>query len=179
MHKRIFSICIAIGFLSSCGGNEQAAQNLQTEVYFDIKGFFEQEAARLSKNSTPILKEIARNQENTESKKITIKDWQKELSLFIESDINKPAWTSSYDIIDAGDSIVYTTSDPDLRTKKIVVKKEGEKIASIAIHNEVTNQLYTSQEELYYAPDSLYQIEKEQDVRIIGTNHYLITGSFK
>lgn len=179
MRKRILPFCLVIGLLSSCGESEQTTQNLQTEVYFDIKGFFEEEAVRLSGNSNPVHKEITRNREETESKNITIKDWKKELSLFIESDINKPAWTSSYQVREEGDSTVYITSDPNLRTKKIVINMEDEKVAAITISNEVTNQLYTSQEKLYYSPDSLYRIEKEQDVRVIGSNQYLVTGKFK
>lgn len=179
MRKHILPFCLVIGLLSSCGESEQTTQDLQTEVYFDIKGFFEEEAVRLSRNSNPVHKEITRNREETESKNITIKDWKKELSLFIESDINKPAWTSSYQVREEGDSTIYTTSDPNLRTKKIVINMEDEKVAAITISNEVTNQLYTSQEKLYYSPDSLYRIEKEQDVRVIGSNHYLVTGKFK
>ena len=151
MRKHIFSLCITIGVLSSCGGSDQ----------------------------TPASLEIARNKGEKEAKTITIKDWQKELSLFIESDINKPAWTSSYAVTHDGDDIVYTSVDEDLRTKKIIVEKKGDDIESITIHNEVMNQLYQSQEKLYYSPDSLYRIEKVQDIRVIGTNHYLITGQFK
>lgn len=178
MRKPILAFCITVSVFTSCSRNEQVSQNLQTSIYFDIKGFFEQEASRLGKDTTSIHKEIARNGGIKESKTISIKDWEKELSLFIESDINKPAWTSSYEVINEGDDIIYTSSDPELRTKKIIVNKNGENVESITIHNEVKNQLYTSQEELFYSPDSVYRIHKEQDVRVIGTNSYLVVGSF-
>ncbi|MFB5944663.1 hypothetical protein [Albibacterium profundi] len=177
--RKLFVLLTVVGsFLGACSGSNSNAPNLQTDVYFDIKGFFEEEAHRLSQDTNLIHKEISRNGGEKESKSLLIKDWLKEFSLFIESDINKPAWTSSYEVSHEGDAIVYTSNDPELRTKKIRIEKDGETVESIIIHNEVENKLYKSIEELYYSPDSIYRIEKLQDVRVIGANHYLITGSF-
>lgn len=178
MRKLFVLLSIISMVLSACGGSNSKAPNLQTNVYFDIKGFFEEEAQRLAKDTNLIQKEISRNGGEKERKSLVIKDWLKEFSLFIESDINKPAWTSSYGVSHKGDTITYTSNDPELRTKKISIVKNDEIVKSITIYNEVENKLYKSLEELYYSPDSIYRIEKLQDVRVIGANRYLITGSF-
>lgn len=178
MRKLLVLLTIVGSLLSACSGSNSSTPNLRTDVYFDVKGFFEEEAQRLAKDTNLIHKEISRNGGEKESKSLIIKDWLKEFSLFIESDINKPAWTSSYEISHEGAAIIYTSNDPELRTKRISIAKDGETVESITIHNEVENKLYKSVEELYYSPDSIYRIEKLQDVRVIGTNHYLITGSF-
>ncbi len=45
------------------------------------------------------------------------------------------------------------------------------------IYNDSKNMLYESQEWLSYFPDSLYQIDKKQTVRLLGTNTYKIKGA--
>lgn len=180
MHKPIIVFCFIIGVFASCSREKQVSQNLQAHIYFDIKGFFENEADRLSRATMPVLKEIERNGGAKESKTILIKNWEKEFGLFMESDINKPAWTASYEVIEEGNTLTYNSLDPELRTQKIVINKNGDdEVKTITIHNKVSNKLYTSEEQLFYSPDSLYKIDKEQDIRVIGTNRYLVVGKFR
>jgi len=173
----IIGLFIISLFLASCNETEVNDEPVEPFAYFDIKGFFQKEATRLIKEKPVILKEIRKNDQQG-SKEISITDWNKELSLFIESDINKPAWTTSYSANIAEDSTVYNALSNELRTKKITVVKKQGKVSSILIVNEVSNELYKSQEKLLYYPDSLYMIVKDQQVRILGENHYKITGNF-
>src|ERR1700688_2857367 len=66
-------------------------------TYFDLKGYFKKNAAQFSLHNRPVFKTVVHNG-ITESKKIQIDNWERELSLFIGSDINKPAWKDSYQI---------------------------------------------------------------------------------
>src|SRR5690606_32402688 len=146
-------------------------------AYFDIKGYFEQEANRLSQKKPLVYKEILKNAKK-EAKDIHVNDWKKEFSLFIESDINKPSWISSYSVKKNKDTLVYSALDPELRTKEIKILKKADKLMFLSIKNEAINKLYKSEEKLFYFPDSVYKIIKNQRVRIIGVNHYQITGKF-
>src|SRR5687768_7668639 len=65
--------------------------------YFDLKAYFKADSGRLSKLNKPILKTVTHNGV-TERKEVKIDDWARELSLFSQSDINKPAWRDSYTI---------------------------------------------------------------------------------
>jgi hypothetical protein len=112
-----------------------------------------------------------------ETKDVHINNWGVELSLFSQSDINKPAWRNSY-IIEKGDNIeIYRANDPDLKTREIIIKKEGGKVKWILISNSTKNQLYQTKEKLSYFPDSIYIIQKYQKVRLLGANTYYIKGS--
>jgi len=116
---------------------------------------------------------------SSETKKIHIDNWGSELSLFIQSDINKPAWRDSYSIQnDADNSIIYTAKTPELKTRKIIVtKNKDNSIKWIMIYNASENFLYQTTEVLNYIPDSLYTIKKKQHVRFMGTNNYYIKGT--
>ncbi|TCK85356.1 hypothetical protein [Albibacterium bauzanense] len=169
------SLYLILFLFSSCSQVENTESTALT--YFDIKSYFLNEASRLSSRKSAILKEVSKN-EQQERKTILINDWKKEFDLFIESDINKPSWTSSYKIEINGDTTLYQALTPELRTRMIQVIKGGSKIRSISIKNESLNRLYKSYESLSYYPDSIYVIEKEQQVRFLGNNKYRVTGIF-
>jgi len=143
--------------------------------YFDIKGFFTADTARLNKLNILVLKTVNHNG-ITESKKVKIGNWGRELDLFISSDINRPAWKDSYKIISSDSSVIYEATDPDLKMREMVIKNINGKVKWILIYNRTKNVLYQTTEKLSYFPDSLYIIDKSQSVRIMGANYYKIKG---
>jgi len=145
--------------------------------YFDIKGFFDKEAQRLTLLKMPVLKTVYHNG-TTEKKRLTIDNWNTEFGLFSGSDINRPAWTKSYNITSEGNIIIYKANEPELVTREILIKKVNGKVIYMLIYNHTKNLLYTNDEELSYFPDSLYQINKIQTVRLLGINKYQIKGFF-
>lgn len=160
--------------LSSCIENN--TQAISSKRYFDLKGYFEKEALRLSRSHMMVDKSVSKNAEK-ENRQLIIKNWAAEFGLFTGSDINKPAWKDSYRITSGARETRYKSLQPDMRTKEIVIRKDaGGRIRHISIHNETENTLYTSSEQLDYFPDSLYRISKKQQVLIIGTNNYSVKG---
>jgi hypothetical protein len=75
--------------------------------------------------------------------------------------------------------IIYQAKTPDLRTRRIVIGKNGDKVKWILILNLTKNLLYQNSERLTYFPDSLYQIIKIQKVRVMSKDTYTIQGVFK
>ena len=143
--------------------------------YFDIKGYFTAETARLNKVNPPVSKTITHNGV-TEAKKVSIENWEQELESFTGGDINKPAWKNSY-TISTGDGItLYKATEPGLKVREIIVKKDDDRVKWIVIYTKTENILYKNIEKLSYYPDSLYRIEKSQHVKLMGNNNYKITG---
>lgn len=172
-HKALFVLV----FFAACGIKENSPK--ATKTYFDIQGYFEKEASRLQQKNPLVEKSVSQNNQS-EKKDIKIVDWKNELELFRESDINKPAWKDSYQHIKKGFITELISTDKKLKTQKItILRDKSEKITGISILNRVSNSLYTTSEELNYFPDSLYSIIKDQDVRFIGKNRYIISAKFK
>jgi hypothetical protein len=161
-------------WLAACSPGVKETGTLK---YFDIKGYFTKESMRLTKQNKPVLKTVTHNGV-TESKKVHITNWEQELSLFEESDINRPAWKNSYKVINNDDSLFfYKANDDELRVREIIVKMSKNKVKWIVIVNQTPkNMLYQTTERLKYFPDSLYLIRKVQKVRLMGTNNYRIQG---
>jgi hypothetical protein len=153
--------------------------NIQTGAdvkYFDIKGFFTADTARLRKLNHITHKMVYHNG-NSETRDVHINNWGMELSLFSQSDINKPAWRDSYTVVKTDNIEIYRAKDPNLKTREIMIKKEGGKVKWMVIFNKTNNPLYQTSEKLSYFPDSIYIIQKYQKVRLLGANQYLIKGS--
>jgi len=147
--------------------------------YFDLKQFIDADSVRLNKQAPLVLKTVQHNSDGAQTKRLIIRNWGQELELFSASDINKPAWRDSYQIQQQGDSVVYTALYSELVTRRIVISKKGQEVKKITIENFTKNFLYKTQEHLVYYPDSLYLIDKEQNVKLIGTNRYKITGKIR
>ena len=162
--------------IASCKRDSNAAAD--TGKFFDIKGYFEADSVRLTIENPLVTKTVTHNKV-PETQKVHIANWGTELSLFTQSDINKPAWRNSYDVSTTGDISIYRAKYPSLKTQEVVVKKENDKLKWIMIINHTKNILYENTEKLSYFPDSLYLIQKKQSVRVLGTDTYRISGLFK
>jgi hypothetical protein len=175
----LFSLVIFTG-AQSCKNDSHGGAD--TRQFFDLKKFFAAESTRLTKLH-PLINKTAIHNANKETKKINVPDWNAELSLFSESDINKPAWKASYTSSTSEGITTYRAIDPDLRTRSVVVKKENNKVKLILIYNYTKTNLfgkalYWTTEELIYVPDSMYRKQKRQFVRILGENRYFVKGLF-
>jgi len=161
--KHSFAFLLLV-FLAACGTREDS-KNVPGR-YFDVRGYFKKEATRLQKQNPTIEKTVSQNTE-LEKKQLRITNWETELELFSESDINKPAWKNSYLIKKSGSEVEYISTDNQLRTRKISIHySEKGTVDRITILNKASNLLYTSTEKLSYYPDSLYTINKKQNVQI-------------
>jgi len=145
-------------------------------VYFDLKAFFRSDSARLAGLNPAVVKTVTHNGV-TETKTVHIGNWSQELNLFIQSDINRPAWKSSYSVSNSDSAVIYKALTPELKTRRIIIKKAGEKVQWILIYNHTKNLLYETNEKLSYFPDSLYLIEKSQHVKLMGRNDYKVQGT--
>jgi len=170
---RASPIFLLFFILVSC---KPAGEKAFKAPYADIKGFFEAEVLRLTRNKSAVDKTIEQNGLSETKSGLSI-DWENELSLFTGSDINKAAWQDSYKIKEDSSSVSYHAIDPNLRTREIrIIKDINGKPSYIKIKNISRNYLYESSETLIYIPDSAYSIDKNQKVILLGKNSYRINA---
>ncbi|MFC3196294.1 hypothetical protein ACFOET_01580 [Parapedobacter deserti] len=164
---------------AACNRPEVEQPASATTPYFSLEGYFNSEAARMQREA-PVIDKVVSKGGQPEHRTIQINNWHKELALFTESDINKPAWRASYRVDSTASTLTYTSLDPKLRTARITVEKRPDgTVKHIAVVNRVSNMLYQTEEQLDYYPDSVYRINKQQQVRFIGESRYMVSGTIQ
>ena len=112
-------LCLFI--FTSCD-SDNTEQKLP-KAFFDLKGFINGQIISLGQQHPMVSKTMAMGDEssNISTKEI---DWKKELELFVQADINKPAFRQSYNVSQP-DSVSYLYSlktGQDLPVKYLKVK---------------------------------------------------------
>ena len=171
--QNILKAFLIIALFSSCFS--KAKETKQPKFYFDLKGYFSNLATTLNQENPEINKTVSKN-DLKENKRIKIPNWNEELALFMEADINKPAWKDSYTKDSSATKIIYKSNDADLKTQKIEISLINGKPTRIHIETSADNLLYQTKENLDFYPDSLYSIQKKQNVILLGENNYQIIG---
>lgn len=182
MSARLFYFYL-VGLLSvlSCAAPLTDDARQSTNVFFDLKKFFEEEAAYLKANPVKAQKIIRYNGQE-EKHQVLIKDWTKELSFFAESDINKPSWKDQYSIdsIYNGNKLLlhYKSKNKDLVTQVLDIEIVGDTVQSIVIIKNTQNQIYTSQQYLTYLPKKHYKINQIQSIIFSPEDNYSIEANY-
>lgn len=161
----------------SCGDPTVAGQK-NAHTYFNLKGYIEQESSRLSSSNPTVHKTVMVNN-SSESKEIKIQDWKKELSAFSDADMNRAAWKGLFQVKKFGEQEVYTSDHKKVPVKKVVITRRNGQLYGLQLFIRNSNTLYTSADTLSYYPDSLYEVKKTQNIRLLSTKNYHITGKFK
>jgi len=174
---RKLSFLLLIFFLSACTSGTQKKQ-LRALQYFDLKDYIAKEAKRLSLQNPEVDKYVEVNKAG-EHKKLKIADWQKELSVFSDADINKSAWQGLFKLSERKDSKTYVSAHKKVPVKSLSIQYKNGQISGIQILISTVNTLYTSNDTLSYFPDSLYEVKKTQHIKLLNEKSYLITGKFK
>jgi len=175
--RNVVFLLFTLLFFGSCNPAEPKKQS-SALTYFDIKGYFVKEAKRLKSLNPEIDKTVMVNQ-SAEHKKLKIADWQKELSIFSDADINKSAWQGLFRLHQEEGAKTYLSDNEKVPVKSLHISYKNGKIYGIEILISNANSLYTSNDTLSYFPDSLYQVKKTQHITLLKEKSYKIIGEFK
>jgi hypothetical protein len=175
MIKNLALVFLALS-LAACQQKEISKKQIE---YVDLRGYFNAEANRLNAQKLTFTKTVCINRKK-ESKLLNKSiDWEKELSVFKEADINKPAFKGMYQISMLPNKTIYTTLSKNASVKRIEIDfGNTKKPVGIRIFQLTKNMIYQSTDTLSYYPDSIYSIHKKQEVRVLGTTVYTIEGKF-
>jgi hypothetical protein len=175
MIKNLTLVFLALS-LAACQQKEISKKQLE---YVDLEGFFSAEAKRLNSQKPTLLKTVGINQKSEQKLLKKNIDWTKELSVFKEADINKPAFKGMYQMSKLPNKTVYTALNKKYLIQRIEVDWNlAKKPSGIRIFQLTKNIIYRAADTLSYYPDSIYSIHKKQEVRVLGTTVYTIKGKF-
>ncbi|MGY3053380.1 hypothetical protein ACVWYG_001580 [Pedobacter sp. UYEF25] len=176
MAKKISLLLLALAVFS-CRPEKTVKAAINND-YFDLKGYFEKEVNRYN-SEKPMVEKIVSIDGKSEKKKLVVKDWTRELAIFTDADINKSAWKGAFKIEKTGNDTRYFSANDKIPVKEVAISNRSGKVAKIKVIIANANLLYHSNDTLIYYPDSLYQIVKQQKIKLMGLKRYKILGKIK
>ncbi len=128
-----------------------AETSTEPNAYYDVKGFVQNQIELLSQNQPTIEKTMVVGQDR-EQRSTREVDWSKELELFLQADINKPAFRLSY-ATTRPDSLTYeyrlqTEEDLPVQFLRVKLDENSGKPALIEAKISSENKLYESEKNL-------------------------------
>ena len=92
---RIIGLFALLVGLAAC---ERPAPPASTEqsAFFDLTGYLQEQTARLQQEQPPVLKSVIAKGQPTETMQMEAMDWEKELAIFQELDLSRPALRDFY-----------------------------------------------------------------------------------
>lgn len=144
----------------------ESAQGTFEGPFFSLARFFEAEKQRLRQDPPAYEKTVHINGQ-TESFKPDSLALDNEFQVFVNAEINRPAWTDKYTI----DSILldnqlvglnYKALTDQLKTRSIAIQLNNNQVSRIDIETGYTTLISNSAQQLTYEPSKGYRIYNKQ-----------------
>lgn len=169
-HCKSFSfgiILIVLFGLSSCV--DEISNTVETEPYFDLKGFIDENIQKVDKVEVNKTSQI-QGEEKEVKVVYSIKEWEEEFSIFKEADINKASMLQSYKTSTTDDLLIH-----ELKPKS----KEKVKYIKVTYDNGVVSSvsIKIADDNLFYASTTLAEIYIDSSTKLM--DHYSIETSQK
>lgn len=182
--KQTILLLTILRLLTACN---TPAQQVQTKVYYDMEGFVKSQIDVLTK-AKPTVQKTAVIKAQSQQQTTSNINWAHELELFVQADINKPAFKSSYTVV-RPDSLTYQyTLKPE--EEKLTVRSLTIRLDSITHQPQqvdavmkTKNPLYESERRLLLVGGPVsrkewrirsYQISGFQQLRFFDRNNFSV-----
>jgi hypothetical protein len=143
MKSSIILISIVL-LVSACA---EESTNI-TKKYFDLGSVIQSQIKVLNEKKPSFIKTVW-NENTPETKMVIIQDWAKELELFLQADLNKPAYLNSYEVIETDTLLNYRLKNTEsLPVKSLTIRKVEGKLESIEAVVQNKNYLYESNKQI-------------------------------
>ncbi len=144
MKKLVYILSLMI-VISAC---QSESAEMKVKKYYNLKGLVERQIIALKSEKPKVRKDILVN-ESAENQMVDSLDWSKELDFFVQADLNKPAFVSSYRVDSSSMGVKYFLRETEnLPVKFLEVNRMGEDGLEIRALVSNNNYLYDSERNL-------------------------------
>lgn len=183
--RSVFPVFLFCLLFTAC---HSPAEQDQPPVYYDVAGFVNKQIADLTALQPDVQKTVSIDDKQSQQTTADI-NWNRELGLFLQADINKPALRNSYRI-ERPDSLTYvytlkpTEEALTVRSLMVQLAKPNGKPRRIEAVLQTDNPLYTSERHLLLErnPGSSsmhYSVRGFQKLAYISRRDFTVDGQVK
>jgi len=170
MHKFLYYLGLILS-LSSCVSDRDV---VSTEQYFDLPLYIENEIVELKKNNVQLFKKVFTDGDY-DSVLITKPDWKKELQIFNNININKPAFIGKYSVTQGNakefQETSYQSLDKTLPIKSLTLLIRNDSIKNISIFKDDHSMFLDNRIWLEYSSKKSYHIKGYRNLLGVTTNY--------
>lgn len=179
---RIIFIFFILSATKSC--IYKTPQSQEPQIYFSLHQFIQTQVAKLD-SSKPTFNKTVVNEGKKASQSLQIKEWKKELRMFEEANINKPAFKDMYVVKDstAQNRVfkIYRSKDKNFHTQFLLIEYDAAKqIKMIQVLYQTNDFLFQSKRDLQLICENgllkSYSIEGHQNNLFSGKYDYEIAA---
>lgn len=169
--------------LAACSKDPTEVYYEEQRSYFDLPTFIDAQINNLKKKGQWVRKHVRKDGHEHIIERGDI-DWKEELDLFIESDINRPAWRGEFkvDTIDLEREyvITYKSENKEIPVRNVVVTidKDSGQCLKITVDRRSKNFLYQSDQSIYFTTGEGYMMKGKLSVSYLFDSEYSIETEF-
>lgn len=151
--------------------------------YYDLPAFISKQISNLKSKKQWVRKHVTKDGRSHIIERGDI-DWNDELGVFLESDINRPAWRGEFKIdsisLERVFVITYKTENPEIPVKNVVVTvdKDTKQCLQISVDRRTENFLYSSDQSLFFTTGEGYMMKGKLSVSYLFDSEYSIESEF-
>ena len=188
MRRPLAAAGLLLLLLAGCSAPEPTVQSGvspaagRTTAYFPVKAYLDAQAARLNQQHPAVTKRVQLHGEAPETTRVPQVDWTKELQIFYQADLNKPALRGAYAVdsnTTAAGAHLYTyTRKPGFANPVTVlrVEQDGSGVRAVSATLAQTNPLFSSQKKMELRAQNgtitSYQVKGVQKLILFDTVRY-------
>lgn len=176
--RNITSFVFVLAILLSCSSAEES---MQKNTYFAWSSYLKQQITFFTHSNQRVHKTAVLDGKK-EVKVVSNLDWEKEFALYLEADLNKPAYEKSYDNLSEPGFYWYSLKkDENLPVKKMIIHLDAEERPSkVEIEISQKNFLFETRKKLFMnfseGKIQTYYIEGMQQFFLADPTTYKILG---
>lgn len=151
--------------------------------YYDIPAFFTSQIDNLKSKGQWVRKQVTKDGHSHIIERGNI-DWSEELGVFLDSDINRPAWRGEFKVdtikLEREYVVTYKTSNDQIPVKNVVltIDKDSKQCLKLTVDRRTENFLYKSDQSLYFTTGEGYMMKGKLSVSYLFDSEYSIDTEF-
>ena len=169
MMRILFFLTLLLSFSHCTGDRAPVATEEMTPQFFDLAAYVDAEVTRLTDRGVRAEKTITLNG-ITETQPDRAINYETDLRLFREADINKPAWADKYtasseELSGNHRTTIYRALDSSLVVRRLLVEEDQGEVVRIEIDRKTGTVLSDGRHRLMYQPARGYSVTTRQTNR--------------
>jgi len=169
--------------LCSCDKDVADVYYEDQRYYYDLPKFFKAQIDNLKDKDQWVRKHVTKDGHSHIIERGDV-DWNEELGVFLDSDINRPAWRGEFKVdtinLEREYVITYKTGNEQIPVKNVVVTidKQTKQCLKLTVDRRTENFLYKSDQSLYFTTGEGYIMKGKLSVTLLFDSEYSIDTEF-